>query len=432
MSLYTDINPVPLDTAYGVGGYHFFRGVPAEPIHVKGDVYVVGYSGRDDFGIGITAFRIDGITGQITTIATVEYVPAIVEDNCHCWQLLHIAGDVFACVWENDPADTMNISTFSCDEDGNLSPAWIGTLAVSVSCGDERGASACRVEGSTNMFAVAWIEDLGLYYGRIQTVEINASGQIMGAIDTWTYDLGVLHNNIWNIGGTVYCVSHTRAVGLQTVYTFNINPNGTLPAVDAPPISPSLIDWHYINAQGGTNQRTKVTKLTTTMYALPLCTLIGPFPPDNEQALYTITIDAAGYFGQILDFWDPFAPEPIYEGRQARLGPSENNRGHMMLILCDGWGPPDNNFVLYEILNNGQLVKDRILEQQVWENDWCRLPQMLNISEWTVTPMVLVAFEGTNLAWDYGVALQTYQIMPVVTYTAPVVQTLPATNISRS
>lgn len=433
---YTDINPVPMDTAYGVGGYHWFNAVPTKPLHVQGEIYIIGHSGRDTFGVGITAFRIDGITGQITPITTVEYVPALVSDNCICSDLCYVTGDIYACIWQDANAgDTMNISTFTCDEDGNLSPAWIDTILVG-NAGAWGGASILKVVGSTNnVLAGAWIEDLGLYYGRVRTIEVYGSGMINPVIiDSWYYDLGVIHGNFWHINGTVYGIEHTRAVGLQTVYTFNINPNGALPAVDAPPISPSLIDWRYINVTGGTNQREFALRLsdTGTLYVCPVCTLVGPFPPDHFIAPWTFTIGNDGMYGQFIDMWDPIAADNIYEPDMIILGPSENNRGKIMLMVLDGWGPPDYNFIVFEIKNSGEIVKDYIYQGYVWQNDWCRLPRLLNISEWTVTPMAILAFEGENLAWDAGLALQTYQIMPVTTYIAPTVQTLPATDISRT
>jgi len=379
-------------------------------------------------------FNVDSL-GKIRNLTS---TPWTVFGDDYARNIIHCTGNVFLLSTSQfGEGSWVDLWTFYCDPvSGSVSDSCLDFLWVDPLSGYY--SKLVKIENSSNIYALLYSSRIaGVWYGRILTFSITTDGMISAIIDSWLFDNNTaVINNIFHISGNIYAVYAMRDDGHYRIYTFEIQPDGTLPAVDMPAVGDdpavtgSLIDWKPLNpaegAPGHFGRQTDIIPIGNNQY---VATLLEPYLGVTAGFIYTLSISDTGEIaaidkGLLYGLDDGVSNKALYP-TLVLLG--STGSGNLIGIVSF----ESNTIKVFEVRNNGQIAKSFIQEMEFYDPaaggvkyaKWITLSSLNNI--------VLLFYEFQDYTdFFFYTMIDTYQVFTPVS-SPTLVTTLPATGIMR-
>jgi len=394
--------------------------------------------GTENNGFKVASCTIDS-NGQISVIQTITYVSAVAcAASSMCWGICNVYGNVYACCYiDRTGAKQITVFTFTCDQFGNLSTTYLDIANIANAYDSitvRKGPPIIKVEGSNNIFAMAFCEDVGPEYGKVITFPINNDGTIGAVIDNWRFEDSVhCISQFIYLGGTVYAIQYMFPAGHQTIITFDIQTNGVLPAIDAvfgvTTDPQGTIDWLRLNYDREINSISDMIRVNGDLFISAVINTGG----GGKADIRTFFMTADGQIEPYLYLWS-LGLDDQYNPVFAILGNNEAGSGKLVALLMRSvWPSYDPAFLVFEVLNSGKIIQSFIYQGSIAdapdEND---LQSFVNPND-TSGDLLIIAFlhyDDDLFGGAYCVRVDIYQVISQ-SNTLTAVTTLPATSIMR-
>lgn len=380
-----DIGPV-----IATGLYDAVRGYNPSVRHVAGNVYACAFTGPDNDGwVSTVSVNPDGSIGAI--IDTLEF--NIVSGETVA--LIHIAGNVWAIAYWQSTLDDGIICTLTIDNAGNIGGAIIDTLTFDAVRG--RCPDIIYVAGDVYAIAYTGPDDDGW----LGTVSIDNLGNIgAGFIDTLEFDGTYCYNpKILHVSGDVYAIAYASDVPGNTKFcTMTIDNAGNIGA--------AVIDSFMYPAPPSQQEEVSFIHVSGNVFA------VVSKDGATHGWVCTINIDNLGNIGAA------YIDKLEFDGVRCLRPSIIHVAGDIYVIAYQGPGPTGQLCTL-EIDNAGNI--GAVIDTLEFDNITVDYPFLMSISG-----DVFAVFYARMV----GVAPGWIRTFTVEIYSAPTVQTDPATGVT--